>query len=88
MNRELKKKLMEAMKPRKPWRRVYIGNRGGRPVYLVRDPNGYKKLCEKYPGGVVPKWKVVLLKIFRPQWKNSPWYSDFLDGVCKKILGE
>lgn len=88
MDKELEKKLMKAMRPPKPWRRMYIGNRGGRPVYLPVEPNGFKKLCEKYPGGVIPEWKAVLLRIFKPRWKNSPWFSDVLDGVCKKILGE
>lgn len=88
MDEKLKKELMKGMRPPKLCRRVYIGNRGGVPVYLPMARDGYKKLCKKYPGGVVPEWKVHLLRIFRPGWKNSPWFSDVLTGICKRILGE
>lgn len=87
MDKEIIREIEKNFYGWKPAARIRVGSRGGKPVYMIKRQCTYKQLNEKYPGGVIPKWKVVLLGIFRPRWKDNLWFSDILDGVCKRILG-
>lgn len=86
LDEEIKRDLRRLRQKQR--RRICIGTRFGRPLFIRDKSLNYASLSEKYPLGVVPKWKSNLLRMFRPTYKNSPYFSDTLTSICKLVVGE
>lgn len=66
---------------------MWVGKRNGKNLWMRNKSLPLKRLCEKYPDGVISPWRRNVLRILHSGRNSfSPWFSDVCDKLMKRFV--